>query len=263
MSNSDVPPVGTLRRIAEIASRGVVLRRRLPPQFGGKPLYVSPECGLRYWHHDISKVDPELLRIGDRYVREGDVVWDVGANLGLFGFAAAQRAAQVVLFEPDPWLGRLLGKSASFYDNVTVTGAAIADYCGAGTLHIAARARAANFLQGGGSTQTGGERQVQRVQVLTLDSLPPPGPDVLKIDVEGAEVSVLRGASRILAEARPTVICEVSSHNVDAATALLRDYALFDGETGKSTATATWTTVAIPRARARKSGAPVKVSTHG
>jgi hypothetical protein len=90
------------------------------------------------------------------------------------------------------------------------------------------------------------------VQVLTLDSLPPPGPDTLKIDVEGAELAVLRGATRILAEARPKIICEVSRHNVDAANEILHDYTLFDGDTGEPATTATWNTVAIPRARPEK-----------
>jgi len=243
---------GMLRRVAEIASRGIVLQRRLPAAFGGKPLYVSPDCGLRYWRRDLTKVDPVLLEMVDRYVCPGDVVWDVGANVGLFGFAAAHRASRVVLIEPDPWLAGLLERTAGFYGNVSIIRAGVADYCGVGTLHIAARARASNFLQGKGSTQTGGERCGEEVQVLTLDSLSPPLPDVLKIDVEGTELAVLRGAARILAEARPSVICEVSAHNVDAATALLDDYMLFDGETGEPAATAMWNTVAIPHASAQQ-----------
>jgi FkbM family methyltransferase len=248
---------GRLRRVAEIASRGIVLRRRLPATFGGKPLYVSPDCGLRYWRRDLTKADPVLLQMVDRYVWPGDVVWDVGANIGLFGFAAAHRASRVVLIEADPWLAGLLEKTARFYGNVSVICAAVADYCGVGTLHIAARARASNFLQGKGSTQTGGERRAEEVQVLTLDSLTPPLPDALKIDVECAELAVLRGATRILAEARPRVICEVSGHNADIATALLHDYKLFDGDAGEPVTTATWNTVAIPRAGSERTQTPV------
>ena len=250
-NNNTSKVVGLLRHMAEVASRGIVLRRRLPRHFGRKAMYVSPECGLRYWHRDLGKVDPSLLRMVDRYVQKGDVVWDVGANVGLFGFATAQRAARVVLFEPDPWLARLLEKTAASYNNVSVVRAAVSDYCGSGTLHIAARARASNFLQGNGSTQSGGQRHVETVRVLTLNSLPPPYPNVLKVDVEGAEAAVLRAATRILAE-YPTIICEVSSENTAVVTALLGDYALCDGETGRSVSAATWTTVAIPRRRAEK-----------
>ena len=243
-----------LRRLAEIASRGVVMRRRLPAALGGRPLYVSPECSLRYWRRDLAKVDPILWHMADRYVSPGKVVWDIGANLGLFGFAAAHRASQVLLLEPDPWLAKLLRKSAAHYSNVSVIQAAVADRCGVGTLHIAERARATNFLTGEGNTQTGGARRQEEVELVTLDSLPGPAPDVVKIDVEGAELAVLRGAARILASARPIVICEVSGHR-HSVTEALSDYTLFNGDDGMPVSIACWNTVAIPREKLAESQA--------
>ena len=230
----------------EIASRGVVLRRRLPARFGSMRLYVSPECGLRYWRFDLGKVDPALLDLAERCVRPGDVVWDIGANVGLFTFAAAHRAARVLAFEPDPWLADLLERTAEFYPNVAVIRAAVADYCGEGELHIARRARGSNFLLGQGSSQSGGTRCLAEVKVVTLDSLDQAPPNVLKIDVETGEVAVLRGAARMLVQSLPTVICEVAKENVSAVTACLQGYTLFDAERGKPVNTAAWNTLAIP-----------------
>jgi len=235
-----------LRRLLEVASRSVVLRRRLPARFGGKRLYVSPECGLRYWQFDLAKVDPVLLDLAERYVRPGDVVWDVGANVGLFAFAAAHRAARVLAFEPDPWLADLLDRTAEWFANVSVIRAAVADYCGTGELHIARRGRGSNFLLGQGSSQTGGTRRVTGVKVLTLDSLDQAPPNVLKIDVETGELAVLRGAARLLANSRPTVICEVAKENAFEVTACLGDYTLYNGESGNLVNTAVWNTVAVP-----------------
>lgn len=237
---------GALRRLAEIASRGVVLRRRLPARFGSKTLYVSPECGLRYWRFDLGKIDPVLLDIAERHIRPGDVVWDVGANVGLFTFAAAHRAARVLAFEPDPWLADMLQRTAESFPNVSVIRAAVADYCGAGELHIAARARGSNFLRGNGSSQSGGTRCLEKVKVVTLDSLCEIPPNVLKIDVEAGELAVLRGAARLLTDCRPTIICEVAQENASAVTAYLRDYNLFDAERGVPVNTAVWNTVAVP-----------------
>ena len=239
---------GALRRLAELASRGVVLRRRLPAAFGSKRLYVSPECGLRYWRFDLGKIDPVLLDLAEHLVRPGDVVWDVGANVGLFTFAAAHRAARVLAFEPDPWLADLLERTAASFPNVSVIRAAVADYCGEGELHIARRARGSNFLLGQGSSQSGGTRRLAEVQVVTLDSLGQAPPNVLKINVETGELAVLRGAARLLAQSLPVVICEVAKENVSAVTACLRGYTLFDAERGKPVNTAVWNTVAVPAA---------------
>ena len=81
-----------LQSAAERLSRGVVLKRRLPARFHGIPLFVTPESSLRYWFWSLDRVDPMLLRCAGELVSEGDVVWDAGANVGLFSFAAAARA---------------------------------------------------------------------------------------------------------------------------------------------------------------------------
>ena len=239
---------GALRRLVELASRGVVLRRRLPARFGNRCLYVSPECSLRYWRFDLGKIDPVLLDWAEHCVRPGDVVWDVGANVGLFTFAAAHRAARVLAFEPDPWLADLLEKTAASFTNVSVIRAAVADYCGDGELHIAARARGSNFLLGNGYGQSGGTRRLEKVRVVTLDSLGEAPPNVLKIDVEAGELAVLRGARRLLAQSQPTLLCEVAEENAPAVTACLRGYALFDAEHGQAVNTAVWNTLAVPAA---------------
>lgn len=247
LRSRSVAGAGALRRLVEVASRGVVLRRRLPARFGSTTLYVSPECGLRYWRLDLGKIDPVLLELVERCVRPGDVVWDVGANVGLFAFAAAHRAARVLALEPDPWLAGLLERTAEYFPNVSVIRAAVADYCGQGALHIARRARGSNFLLGQGSSQSGGTRCLAEVRVLTLDSLDEAPPNVLKIDVEGGELAVLQGATRLLAESVPTLICEVAKENASAVTARLRDYTLFDAESGTRVNTAVWNTVAVPK----------------
>lgn len=57
-------------------------------------------------------------------------------------------------------------------------------------------------------------------------------PNFVKIDVEGAEFLVLKGAHRLLSDVRPTILCEVSAHCADAVTALFRhhSYNLYDAE---------------------------------
>jgi FkbM family methyltransferase len=258
----DQQRVSLLRRVAERLSRGIVLKRRMPSAFGGGPILVSPESGLKYWRKDLSKIDPVLFRMATELVREGDVVWDVGANVGLFAFAAAARAGpkgRVVAVEPDLWLASLLGRSTALEAPrrapVTVLPTAVSDAMNLAQLHIAARSRSANYLDGTGSTQAGGAREMQWTVTLSLDWLLHrlPAPNVLKIDVEAMEHRVLAGAVELLSTARPRIWCEVASENAAAVTQSLHaaNYVLYDGSREASARqpleVAGWDTLALPR----------------
>lgn len=101
----------SLRHVLEQRTHRFVVPRRLPKPFSDTRLYVSSEGGLRYLGPSLDKLAPDLLRLVSDYVRPGSVVWDIGANLGLFTFAAAATAGlggSVLAVEPDPWLVNLL-----------------------------------------------------------------------------------------------------------------------------------------------------------
>lgn len=251
-----------IRALAERLSRNVVLRRRLPPELGSLRLFVTPGSMLAYWRRDLRRVDPTLLSVVREHIRPGDVVWDVGANVGLFGIAAAGLAGpsgRVLLVEADTWLVGLLRRSAAAARatglHVDVLPAAASDAVGIAEFEIARRGRAANYLADAmGSTSTGGVREAQLVPTVSLDWLLErfPAPRFLKIDVEGAEDRVLRGATRLLAEARPVLLCEVTGRVRDAVTAILRQarYRLYDAEAEASARrpleSAAWNTLAYP-----------------
>jgi FkbM family methyltransferase len=234
--------MGIVRQLAERLSRRVVLRRRLPGEFGRATAYVSPRAGgLRYWRFDMRTIDPPLLRFADRYVMPGMKVWDVGANLGLFTFAAAYRAGpsgKVLAIEPDADNATLLFRTRrhmdrSRYADVDIlVGAACAGGPRVARLAVAKRAAAANALVGFGTTQMGGTLEERAVLAIALDELRGQygDPDVMKIDVEGAEVEVLRGAHRVLSSARPTLFVEVAGENAAAVSGILRPhgYRFFD-----------------------------------
>jgi FkbM family methyltransferase len=196
-----------IRRIFKTLSRGVVLKRHLPEDFSGSPLYVSPDSGLGYWRRDIAKVDPFLLSMVRELVRPGMSVWDIGANVGLFSFAAASIGAQAVAVEADIWLANLMHRSALLNNlPVTVLPAAVSDHQGVSKLYLSDHGRASNSLIGSGPAQT--------VVTVTLDWMLNyfPVPQVLKIDVEGLEYAVLKGAQKVL-QSCPTIFCEVTEHH--------------------------------------------------
>ncbi|SNQ51094.1 conserved hypothetical protein [Frankia canadensis] len=252
-----------LRSLAERLTHRLVVPRRLPPPFETSRIYVSSEGGLKYLRPSLVGADPVLTNLVAEVVRPGSVVWDVGANVGLFAFAAACAATAsgtVVAFEPDTWLVELLRRSARLAERATdqarvdIVSAAVCASVGLTRFNVASRSRATSHLAGFGNNQTGGTRFAQLVPAFTLDHLLAhlPAPDVLKIDVEGAEETVLQGGARMLSEVRPTIICEVAAPNADPVGVLLRahGYRIVDGALAPTTrrplASAPWTTLAAP-----------------
>jgi FkbM family methyltransferase len=240
-----------------------VLRRRLPARFGRLPIYVTPEAGLRYWSA-MSRVDPVLYNMAEELAKPGSVIWDVGANVGLFSVCAAARSGPsgfVLSIEPDFWLAHLITRSSQGLARypcakLQVLCAAISDANRVSGLEIAERARASNHLVGTtGSTQASDMRSIQPTVSVTLDFLLDffPAPSVLKIDVETHEVGVLKGAVQLLEKIRPIIWCEVSDENSAEITDLLHaaGYKLYGAEAQPHPPTerAWFHTLAVPASR--------------
>jgi FkbM family methyltransferase len=210
-----------LRTIAERLSRGVVLRRRLPPEFGGARFYVSPSAGgLRYWRRNMRRIDPHLLNIICEYITPGMRVWDIGANLGLFTFCAAYRAGangSILAVEPDIDNLSLILRTrrrldlAAYAAVAAIPVAVAAPGQSFAEFQIATRSRSSNALVGFGLSQSGGFTERRTVPVFSADELGEKfgWPQFVKIDVEGAEAQVLAGAQRLLREHRPVMLIEV------------------------------------------------------
>jgi len=229
------------RTLVERLSRGKTFWRRLPAEFGHAPLLVSPDAALQLLKPGNQAFDQMLLRFCNEYVTKSSVVWDVGANVGIFALAAAQRGAGVLAIEPDIFLYSLLCRTRLHQDNSQLSFeplcAAIAAKPGTARLAIAKRGRASNFLENfDGRSQSGGVRSTQLVPVLTLDLLLQrgQGPSLIKIDVEGAEEAVLEGAAEILAKVRPTILIEVDKDSRENVVTKFQklNYQLSDYETG-------------------------------
>lgn len=248
------------RQLLEKYSRDRVIKRRLPERFGGARIYVSPDSALSYWRLDLEQPFRPLFDWADRFVRPGSVVWDIGANVGLFALAAANRAGQsghVLAVEPDPFLVQLLRKSVQAHGPaaapLSVLPAAVSQEMSIASFEVSMRGRSANHLsQVPGSTMHGGSRSEEQVITVTLDWLLDHyrAPDLVKIDVEGAEHLALRGGLKLLESHRPLVICEVNHRQRDHFTALMHEhgFVLFDADDQQLTkvTTAVVNTLAVP-----------------
>jgi FkbM family methyltransferase len=157
-----------------------------------------------------------------RSVRAGDVVWDVGANIGYLALVAARivgPAGRVVAIEPDAQCAAAIRRNAQLNDlaGVEVVEAAAARDSGTADL-VVVRDRLWTRLASVGDHH----ESEQRVEVRTvaLDDLDGPAPTLVKIDVEGAELDVLAGMSRLLRMQRPIVVCEMHGLNAEFCAAM-------------------------------------------
>jgi FkbM family methyltransferase len=150
-----------------------------------------------------------------RHVPPGGVFYDVGANLGFFALLGAHMTGpegRVLAFEPAPDNAAAIRHNAEVNAllNVEVVEKAVAAAGGEGRLQVVDDQSWSKLEEYGAHP---GTEQVLDVPVIALDeeiaagALPPP--DVVKIDVEGAEIAVLEGMARTLAEHRPAIICEL------------------------------------------------------
>lgn len=142
-------------------------------------------------------------------VRRSDVVWDVGANVGIYTVLMAKRADRVVAFEPVPATVERLQHNIALngVSNVVVVQAALSDSPGrAAMATLPASAGGNKMVRNGGSgtvevdVRTGDD--FWRAEGVT--------PDVIKVDIEGFEPEFVRGALDLISERRPLMTLEVN-----------------------------------------------------
>ena len=166
--------------------------------------FDSADEHLTPWIRSQGVWEADVMKLLARFLRPGSLFVDVGANVGFHAVLGAQLGAHVVAVEPVPWTLELLRANVWRHGaDVEVVAAAASDGLGPVRLQLDAAHRSGAQIGGAGI----------EVRAATLDELVPRGEvDVLKIDVEGAEPLVLRGASAILARS-PVLAAVVEFRN--------------------------------------------------
>lgn len=165
----------------------------------------------------VNYADYVMSRAFLRALKPGSVVADVGSFRGGYAVLAAGAAGaggSVVAFEPSLANHAAIRRNIELnrlHDRVTLCAKAVSDRVGTVSFYAAGGASENSLYRAGVGTSGRAPREVAMTTVETIDL---DGyfrglrdPDVIKIDAEGAEFAVLRGAERILA-AGATVICE-------------------------------------------------------
>lgn len=198
-----------------------LVNRMVPKALTEVSVLAGPARGMRipvrlreekfYW---TGLYETEVQEALVRFLRLGGTFWDVGAHAGFFSAFASRLVGPegaVVAFEPLPANRDRLAKTleANSCSNVTVMPVAVGDRCG----KVAFYSAPSSFMWSLLPTSPGACGL--EVECVTLDSLGTAIalPDLVKLDVEGAEVQVLRAGVEFLRTVRPVVIVEMASQD--------------------------------------------------
>lgn len=225
-----------VRRFPIHRGKGVLIRRILLPILppdpavfsarlpGGGLIHLHPRETLGFATLVYGGFETAEISCAIELAATGMTAFDIGANVGIFSVAigrAVRPGGLVVAVEPDNVnLSRLRGNLAlNSLTNVQVVEAVAGERDEIVELHIADDPAYNSVVGVEGGHAAVGTRAVHSVPLDRIwEDLGRPAVSFVKIDVEGAEPSVLRGARAMLTSAHPPLLVEA---NNDARLALL------------------------------------------
>lgn len=136
----------------------------------------------------------------DSHLKKGDIFFDIGANAGFYGLLGLHKGATTFVFEPYPSTFRLL----QWNWPIKIYPLAISDTDGVIYMEKQ-KSSGLNKVSPKGTVP---------VECVTLDTFCKKiKPTVIKIDVEGHEMQVFKGAKELLKDYKPTIIAEVTDES--------------------------------------------------
>jgi len=247
-------------------SRGRGLPVRLSPALDAlgivQPVRVEMEPQVSLLLNPVDLVDRRLLLRGkwqdsvwemvSSHLPPSGVFVDVGAHIGIFSLRAAKQMGaqgQVIAVEPNPRTAQRLRDNveASGWTNIRVEEVACGASLGKATLFAGGldNSGVASLAESNAVMNGGTGRISYEVDIVTLDHLVKGTAltrlDAIKIDTEGAETQILRGAAETLRRFRPAIVLETNGQqlenmnsSIEELEALLSSYGYTKGRQGSS-----------------------------
>ena len=183
--------------------------------------YVVSKRPSIYWTYRMYRrgwAEPEL-RVLSAYVKPNSSAIDVGGNHGLYVYYLEPLCAHVHTFEAAPKMAGILRSGYERRGEVTVHEVALSDQAGVAKLKVPnftghsgyATIEPGNFFDSKIDVSNG--ITVIEVPMKTLDQFQFDEISFIKVDVEGHEEKVLRGATETLRRNRPIVVAEVEERH--------------------------------------------------
>lgn len=205
------------RRIIDLMLDTVMQRTQTVMHDGVKLIFAVPNDMALARADSFSTKEPETLEWIDS-MEQGAIVWDIGANVGLYScYAAKHRACNVYAFEPSVFNLELLARNIflnGLTDRVAIIPLPLSDHLATTTLNM-------SMTDWGGSMSTFGESYTHdgtpinkvfefRTVGIPMDEaishLGIPQPHYIKMDVDGIEHLILKGGMAVLAKVRGVLV---------------------------------------------------------
>jgi FkbM family methyltransferase len=184
-----------------------IIRRPISVRMGaGHQLALPPWSRLAGLTFATGMHEPREELFALAYLRPGDVAVDVGANIGIFSALMGSTGAHVIAFEPGDRSRRDLERTIGLNRAMTIIVVPVALSDQNGEMGLTTDLESSNHLVG----PCHGE-SFELVSVMRLDDYLAKNPAVvtfIKIDAEGFDLEVLKGAERLLADQRPVLLVE-------------------------------------------------------
>jgi len=202
-----------------IVTEDMIPVKIVPTKYGNINFYCAGRVSL-YRADTFHTKEPETLEWIDTF-KLGDVLWDIGANVGCYTLYAAVKGIKVLAFEPSAFNYFLLMKNLM----INQLDKKVEAYCLAFSNKASLSAFNMNYLEVGDSCHqlapigdVSTARLRQSVLTLSVDdvvrSFAPSFPYHIKIDVDGVEAAIVLGAMKTLSDPRlKSVLIEIDESN--------------------------------------------------
>ena len=167
---------------------------------------------FHYWKL-LGKLENEIL-ILKSLVGNGKTAIDIGANEGIYSYALSKLCERVEAFEPQPWCSEIiLAYSQYSGSKINVHTVGLSESIGSLPLHIPiVGGRLNTYLASFHEVE--GERQSIKVPIHKLDDYHFQDVSFIKIDVEGYESKVIKGAKETILREKPVLLVEIEQRHL-------------------------------------------------
>ena len=153
--------------------------------------------------HLTGKYEPYMQEAISNFLRSDMTVYDVGAHAGFHSLFSALRARQTIAFEPHPANRASIERQMSLNPRLNVS---LMPYALSHTNGPGALAEPLNSSMAYVSSEGEIPIELRSIDSLVAEGMPPP--NLIKIDVEGHELSVLRGGIETIEAHHPIILCD-------------------------------------------------------